>query len=183
MDERTGEIRQAIEETRARVGDEVEALSYKTDVGARLDDYVDEKKEAVASTVRGAKESVTGAVGSVVPTKRRLRSVKDTAERNPMGLVVGGVAVGFVAGLLLPSTRVEEEHIGEMGARLKQTARTPARRHSNAEDVAESAIKTVRSRKATAARPRACVRAEGPRPAGHRDPGRATPPAGALLSP
>ena len=30
MDERTGEIRQAIEETRARVGDEVEALSYKT---------------------------------------------------------------------------------------------------------------------------------------------------------
>ena len=43
MDERTGDIRQGIEETRARVGEEVEALSYKTDVGARLDDYVDEK--------------------------------------------------------------------------------------------------------------------------------------------
>ena len=40
---------------RGRVGDQVEALSYKTDVGARFDDDVDEKKEAVASTVRGAK--------------------------------------------------------------------------------------------------------------------------------
>ena len=145
MDEGTGEIRQAIEETRARVGDEVEALSYKTDVGARLDDYVDEKKEAVASTVRGAKESITGAVGSVVPTKRRLRSVKDTAERNPMGLVVGGVAVGFVAGLLLPSTRVEEEHIGEMGARLKQTVRdTGQEALERGKDVAESAMETVK---------------------------------------
>lgn len=145
MDEGTGEIRQAIDETRARVGDEVEALSYKTDVGARLDDYVDEKKEAVASTVRGAKESVTGVVGSVVPTKRRLRSVKDTAERNPTGLVVGGVAVGFVAGLLLPSTRVEEEHMGEMGARLKQTALdTGEEALERGKDVAESAMETVK---------------------------------------
>ena len=45
MDERTGAIRQEIEETRTRVGEEVEALSYKTDVGVRLDDYVDEKKQ------------------------------------------------------------------------------------------------------------------------------------------
>jgi gas vesicle protein len=142
MDEGTGEIRQAIEETRGRVGNEVEALSYKTDVGARLDDYVDEKKEAV---VRGAKESVTGVVGSVVPSKQRLRSAKDTAERNPMGLVAGGVAVGFVAGLLLPSTRVEEEHMGEMGARLKETAReTGQEALERGKDVAESALETVK---------------------------------------
>ena len=36
-------IRAEIEETRARVGDEVDALSYKTDVGARASDFVDEK--------------------------------------------------------------------------------------------------------------------------------------------
>ena len=61
MGQGTGEIRQDIEQTRARVGDEVEALSYKTDVGARLDDYVDEKKEAVTSKVRGATEAVASA--------------------------------------------------------------------------------------------------------------------------
>jgi len=145
MDERTSQIREEIEETRARVGNEVEALSYKTDVGARLDDYVDEKKEAVVSKVRGAKDSVAGVAGSVVPSQQRLRSVKDTAERNPMGLVFGGVAVGFVAGLLLPSTRVEEEHMGEMGARLRETAReTGQEALERGKDVAQSAIETAK---------------------------------------
>jgi gas vesicle protein len=145
MDERTGEIREEIEATRARVGDEVEALSYKTDVGARLDDYVDEKKEAVVSKVRGAGDSVASAAGAVVPSKQRLRTVKDAAERNPMGLVVGGVAVGFVAGLLLPSTRVEEEHMGELGARLKETAvETGQEALERGKEVAQAAAETVR---------------------------------------
>jgi hypothetical protein len=69
-------------------------LSYRTDVGARVDDYVDDKKEAVKSTVTGVSDKVTG----VVPDCRQLSTVKDTAERNPLGLGVGGVAVGFVAG-------------------------------------------------------------------------------------
>ncbi len=43
MDEGTSSIRQEIEETRMRVGEEVEALSHKTDVGARLVDYVEGK--------------------------------------------------------------------------------------------------------------------------------------------
>ena len=133
MDERTGEIRQGIEETRARVGEEVEALSYKTDVGARFDDYVDEKKEAVTSKVKGATDAVASAAGTVMPSRQRLRSVKNTAERNPLGLVVGGAAVGFVAGLLLPSTRVEDEQIGEMATKLKDTAKETGQEASTAE--------------------------------------------------
>ena len=49
MDQDPSELRSQVEETRSRVGDEVDALSYKTDVGARVGDYVGEKKEAVAS--------------------------------------------------------------------------------------------------------------------------------------
>jgi gas vesicle protein len=145
MGQGTGEIRQDIEQTRARVGEEVEALSYKTDVGARLDDYVDEKKEAVTSKVRGATEAVSSAASAVVPSKQRLRSVRHTAERNPLGLAVGGAAVGFLVGLLLPSTRVEDEHIGEMAGQIKDTAREAS--HDALErgkDVAQSAIETVK---------------------------------------
>ena len=58
MGEDTSVIRAQIEQTRERVGDEVDALSYKTDVGARVGDYVDEKKEAVKSKFTGAKDSV-----------------------------------------------------------------------------------------------------------------------------
>ena len=145
MDERTGEIRQGIEETRARVGEEVEALSYKTDVGARLDDYVDEKKEAVTSKVRGASDAVVSAAGSVIPSRQRLRTVKNTAERNPLGLVVGGAAVGFVVGLLLPSTRVEDEQIGDMATKLKDSAKeTGQEALDRGKVVAQSAIETAK---------------------------------------
>ena len=145
MGQGTGEIRQDIEQTRARVGEEVEALSYKTDVGARLDDYVDEKKEAVTSRVRGATEAVASAASAVVPSKQRLRSMRDTAERNPLGLAVGGAAVGFVVGLLLPSTRLEDEHMGEMAGQIKDTAREAGHDAlDRGKDVAQSAIETVK---------------------------------------
>ena len=145
MGQGTGEIRQDIEQTRARVGEEVEALSYKTDVGARLDDYVDEKKQAVTSKVRGATEAVSSAASAVVPSKQRLRSMRDTAERNPLGLAVGGAALGFLAGLLLPSTRLEDEHLGEMAGQIKETA-TEAGHDAleRGKDVAQSAIETVK---------------------------------------
>ena len=145
MGQGTGEIRQDIEQTRARVGEEVEALSYKTDVGARLDDYVDEKKEAVTTKVKGATETVASAASAVVPSKQRLRSMQDTAERNPLGLAVGGAAVGFLAGLLLPSTRLEDEHMGEMADQIKDTAREAGHDAlDRGKEVAHSAIETVK---------------------------------------
>jgi hypothetical protein len=116
------EIRADIEQTRARVGDEVDALSYKTDVGARVGDYVDDKKEAVKSTVTSVTDKVTG----VVPDRRQLSTVKDTAERNPLGLAIGGAAVGFLAGVLLPSTRLENERMGEMSDRVVDAAKETA---------------------------------------------------------
>lgn len=149
MGEGTSSIREEIEETRARVGQDVEALSYKTDVGARLDDYVTEKKEAVTSKVTGAKDAVTHTVGRAIPgsgaPRDRMRSMRETAERNPLGLAVGGAAVGFIAGLLLPSTRVEDERLGELATKVKETA-TEAGQEAldRGKDVAQSAMDTAR---------------------------------------
>jgi gas vesicle protein len=116
------EIRADIEQTRARVGDEVDALSYKTDVGARVGDYVDDKKEAVKSTVTSVTDKVTG----VVPDRRQLSTAKDTAERNPLGLAIGGAAVGFIAGLLIPATRAEDERMGDISDRVVDAAKDTA---------------------------------------------------------
>jgi hypothetical protein len=119
-------IRAEIDETRERVGDEVDALSYKTDVGARVGDYVDEKKEAVKSKFTGAKDTVTGAAPDRRTVKRGVKQVRDTAESNPMGLVIGGVALGFLVGTLIPKTRVENQQIGEMSDRLMDAAKSTA---------------------------------------------------------
>ena len=40
MGQDPSQLREELEETRARVGEEVDAISYKTDVGARVGDYV-----------------------------------------------------------------------------------------------------------------------------------------------
>lgn len=132
-----------------RVGDEVEALSYKTDVGARLDDYVAEKKQSVTSAVAGAKDAVAGAVDSVVPGNgppgRRLRAVSRAAERNPLGLAAAGAAVGFVAGMLIPSTRIEDEHLGDAARTVRETASEAGHEAlERGKDVAQSAMETVR---------------------------------------
>jgi hypothetical protein len=104
-----GEIRQDIERTRAQMGDTVEALGYKTDVKAR------------------ARDSITGRVESVKSrtpdVKHNARRVKTIAEENPLGLAIGAVAVGFVAGLAAPSTRIEDERVGPMADQVKDKAK------------------------------------------------------------
>jgi gas vesicle protein len=126
MGQDPSDIRAEIEKTRARVGDEVDALSYKTDVPARVGDYVDDKKQAVKDKATGVKDAVTGTASRVVPSGEKVGLVKDTAERNPLGLAVGAAALGFVAGLLIPSTRVENERMGEMSDRVVDAARETA---------------------------------------------------------
>ena len=141
MGQDPSDIRAELEETRSRVGDEVDALSYKTDVSARVGDYVDEKKQAVKDTFTGARDAVTG----TLPSGESVGRVKDTAERNPMGLAIGAAAVGFVAGLMIPSTRVENERMGEMSDRLVEAAKeTAGEVVERGKQVAQDAAKTAK---------------------------------------
>ena len=141
MGQEPSDIRAGIEETRMRVGEEVDALSYKTDVGARVGDYVGEKKHAVTSKLAGAKDTLT----KPIPDRRQMSRAKSTAEQNPLGLAVGGAAVGFVLGLLLPSTRVEDEKLGPASERIGDTA-GEAWEHGKqvAQDAAQSALDTAK---------------------------------------
>src|SRR4029453_5307707 len=119
------DIRAEIEETRARVGDEADALSYKTDVPARVGEYVDDKKQAVKDKATGVKDAVTGTASQAVPSGENVGRGKDTAERNPLGLPTGAGG-GVVAGLLIPSPRVENERMGEMSDRVVDAAKETA---------------------------------------------------------
>ena len=133
MGQDPSDIRAEIEETRARVGNEVDALSYKTDVPARVGDFVDDKKQAVKDKVSGVKDAIAGttsdavrATSDALPDGEQIGKLKDTAERNPLGLVIGGAAIGFVAGLLLPSTRLEDRQMGDMSDKVIDAAKETA---------------------------------------------------------
>jgi hypothetical protein len=126
MGEDPSVIRAEIDKTRERVGDEVDALSYKTDVPARTQDYIEDKKQAVKSKLTGAKDTVTGPLPDRHAVKRGTTHVRNTAESNPLGLAVGGLAVGFLVGTLLPQTSVENERLGEMSDRMIDAAKDTA---------------------------------------------------------
>jgi ElaB/YqjD/DUF883 family membrane-anchored ribosome-binding protein len=116
MGQDTGQIRQDIEETRGRMGETVEALGYKADVPSRA-------KEAVSGRVNSVKEKISGATPDSGEVKQGSRRAKGMAQENPLGLAIGALAVGFVGGLLIPSTRVEHEKIGPMADQVKEKAK------------------------------------------------------------
>jgi ElaB/YqjD/DUF883 family membrane-anchored ribosome-binding protein len=145
-------IREQIEETRAEMGETVDALSYKADVKARAKDSLQEKKESVMGVAQSAKERLVGAgqsVGDATPdadqVKYQARRAKSVAEENPLGLAVGAVAVGFLAGMLIPSTRVEDEKLGPVADDVKQRAKeTGQEALERGKQVAQDAAETAK---------------------------------------
>jgi hypothetical protein len=53
----------------------------------------------------------------------RRASSTGIARENPLSLALGAVAVGFVGGLLIPSTRVEDEKLGPIADQVKDKAK------------------------------------------------------------
>jgi len=164
-------IRGDIEQTRAEMGETLDALGYKANVPARTKGWFGRKKQAVTgstgngvsritgiagsgmSRVSGAADSVVSRVSGTVPSGGQVASgagrAFDTAERNPLGLAVVGMAVGFVAGIFAPSTRVENEKLGPAADQVKSSAieaGQEAIEHTKqvAQSAAESAVQTAK---------------------------------------
>lgn len=122
MGEDPGAIREDIAQTRERMGDTVDALAYKGDVKARAKDSVTGKFDAVKATVSG----VTDAAPDTDDVKQSARKAVGVAQENPLGLAIGAVAVGFLAGMLVPSTRVENERVGPIADQVKDEVKQAA---------------------------------------------------------
>ena len=141
-------IRREIEDTRDRMGETVEALGYKADVPTRT-------KEAVSGKVSSVKEKITGAAGSVndaTPSTgdftQAARRCAGVAQENPLGLAVGSIAIGFLAGMLVPSSRIENEKLGPVADQVKdqvQSTASEALEHGRqvAQEVASTAQESV----------------------------------------
>jgi gas vesicle protein len=67
------------------------------------------------------------------------------AKENPLGLAIGATAVGFVAGLLIPATRAENEKIGPMVDQVKEQAKeTGQEAIERGKHVAQQAAETAK---------------------------------------
>jgi uncharacterized protein DUF3618 len=122
MAQTSDELKQEIAQTREQMAETADALAYKADVPTRTKDWVEHKKDAIVSAVGGATATVSDATPDGAEVAQSVNRMKHLAERNPIGLAIGGAAVGFIAGLLAPSTRIEDERIGAMADDVKATA-------------------------------------------------------------
>jgi hypothetical protein len=120
------------------MGDTVEALGHKTDVTGRA-------KEAISDKVGTVRSKVSGATPDSGEMKDGARQAAGMAQENPLGLGIAAVAAGFIAGLLVPSTKVENEKIGPIADQVKEKAKeTGQEAIEGAKDVAGQAAETAK---------------------------------------
>lgn len=122
MGEEASEIREEIEQTRAGMGETVDALAHKTDVKSRVKESFAEKRERLRAQMAGTTSRLGQATPGGGEVKEGAQRAVGVAEENPLGLALGGVAAGFLAGMLLPSTRVEDERVGPIADEMKEKA-------------------------------------------------------------
>lgn len=163
-------IRHDIEETRNRMTETVEAIGYRADVKTRAKEAIVDRKDAVVDKASTVVNRVVGAMPDMpgmpdvsmpgfVPDGEQVKSgarqaksgakqAVSVAQANPIGLGLGAVAVGFLAGMVLPSTQKEDERFGELADQVKDQAREvghDALEHGKqvAQDAAGAASQTV----------------------------------------
>jgi|SRR3954451_18495791 len=108
-------IRRDIEQTRERMGAAVDALGHKADVKSRAKDRV-----------TGVKDKIVGATTDTGDVKHGAQQAASVAQENPLGLAIGAAAVGFVAGMLIPSTRVENQRLGPVSDQVTEQIKSTA---------------------------------------------------------
>jgi gas vesicle protein len=116
-------IREQIEQTRERMGDTIDALGYKADVPARARESIGGKVGSIKDRVSGIGAGVSSAAPDSADVKAGAKRAAGLAQQNPLGLAIGAAAAGFLAGLLVPASRVEDEHIGPVADQIKEHAK------------------------------------------------------------
>lgn len=80
------------------------------DTAARLRDGLDTARETVSNAYHTGVDKASDAVHGL--------------ESSPVGILVGGLAVGLIAGALLPRSQREKDLLAPVGQRISDTARS-----------------------------------------------------------
>ena len=123
MGQEPAEIRQEIERTRDEMGSTVDALGHKADVPGRIKESFADKRDRLRNQMAGASSTVSGATPDASDMRDGAKQAVGIAQENPLGLAIGGLAAGFLVGLALPTTQVEDERIGPLADDVKSKVR------------------------------------------------------------
>ena len=92
------------------------STSESTGFTGRARDAYSSTKDRTSALYGSARERASGAVSTS----------RDTIDANPVVAIAGGLAIGAVLGAMLPTSRREQELLGEVGSRVNDTAKDVA---------------------------------------------------------
>jgi hypothetical protein len=122
MGQDPSQIREEIEQTRAEMGDTVDALAHKTDVKSRVKESFSDRKERLRGQMQGSSSRAGDATPDAEQVKEGAKQAVGVAAENPIGLALGGVAAGFLVGMMVPTTMIEDERVGPIAEQAKEKA-------------------------------------------------------------
>jgi ElaB/YqjD/DUF883 family membrane-anchored ribosome-binding protein len=106
-----------IEAAREKATDAINSAKAKATTAASS---ARSKAQEVAATAR------TRSTEAMTSTKAGARAAADktvnSIEQNPLVALVGGLAIGAIAAALLPRTRQEDQAVGNIGTKVRETA-------------------------------------------------------------
>jgi hypothetical protein len=94
----------------------------------------------------GVGERLSSATPDADEVKRHARRAKSVAMQNPLGLALGSTALGFLAGMLVPTSDLENEKIGPIADQLKEEVKSTGQEAiERGKEVAEQAQQAATS--------------------------------------
>jgi ElaB/YqjD/DUF883 family membrane-anchored ribosome-binding protein len=114
------------------------ASAKYSDAKAKASDAYAKGRDKASEAAKAAKAKAEKAAENTKASAKT--AAKKTAERvdsNPLGAIVGGLAIGAIVAAMLPRTKRENELVGGVGKKVRSTARTAA---SNAQATAKEQL-------------------------------------------
>lgn len=120
----TTDTRATTSASNSGAGDDAGESSRLSGVKQTAADAYQGARQRTSSAYQAARDAAGDAYDTVRDTARSAgRRTVDGVEANPLAAVVGGLALGVIAGALLPKTRQEEKILGGAGRKVTDTAR------------------------------------------------------------
>jgi gas vesicle protein len=102
----------------SKLGDNI-----KTASNAAKDASATAKRNASAAVEKSKAAASRSVATSKALAKKAGDSTSQTIDKNPLAILAGGLAIGAIAALLIPSTKREQKALGKAGKKITETAK------------------------------------------------------------
>ena len=102
----------------SKLGDNI-----KTATNAAKEASATAKRSASAAVDKSKAAASRSVESSKALAKKAGETTSQTIDKNPLAILAGGLAIGAIAALLIPTTKREQKAFGKVGKKLNKTAK------------------------------------------------------------